>query len=270
METLTHLVSESFARHGFDRPLDYRRLHWSRWLPCTSPRSLLLVPSKPGVFALAEQIAHGAADAEACPETRASRRAAEWVRPERSECARIPAETRKPDAGCRTPDAAFAKRMLAVLQFCEADDMAFVLDRMFSRENPMRVRLASGRCFIRYVVLEDSSHRRGICNALNQWLLSSTEATTGIGAHFATSLELTDTDVARTLLSATGGTTDKHVAAAGSQACPEPNRRGPRTEASGSGSELDFSASRSTPAAPQLDSGAAANLHCPQPFPSGF
>ena len=26
METLTQLVSESLARHGFDRPVDYRRL----------------------------------------------------------------------------------------------------------------------------------------------------------------------------------------------------------------------------------------------------
>jgi len=56
MESLTRLVSESFARHGFDRPLDYRRLHWSRWFPCDSPRSLLFVPSKPGVFALAEEV----------------------------------------------------------------------------------------------------------------------------------------------------------------------------------------------------------------------
>jgi hypothetical protein len=52
MESLTRLVSESLARHGFDRPLDYRRLHWSRWFRCESHRSLLSVPSKPGVFRL--------------------------------------------------------------------------------------------------------------------------------------------------------------------------------------------------------------------------
>ena len=38
------------------RSLDYRRLHWSRWFRCESHHSLLLVPSKPGVFALAEEI----------------------------------------------------------------------------------------------------------------------------------------------------------------------------------------------------------------------
>src|SRR5256885_11017826 len=57
MEALTRLVTESLVRHGFDRPLDYRRLHWSRWFRCESVHSLLFVPSKPGVFALAEEIA---------------------------------------------------------------------------------------------------------------------------------------------------------------------------------------------------------------------
>ena len=56
METLTRLVSESLARHGFDRPVDYRRLQWSRWFRCESHHSLLVVPSKPGVFALAEEV----------------------------------------------------------------------------------------------------------------------------------------------------------------------------------------------------------------------
>ena len=56
MEALTRLVTESLARHGFDRPLDYRRLQWSRWFRCESPHSLLLVPSKPGVFAVAEEV----------------------------------------------------------------------------------------------------------------------------------------------------------------------------------------------------------------------
>lgn len=56
MEGLTRLVADSLARHGFDRPLDYRRLHWSRWFRCESLHSLLFVPSRPGVFALAEEI----------------------------------------------------------------------------------------------------------------------------------------------------------------------------------------------------------------------
>jgi hypothetical protein len=56
MESLTRLVTDSLVRHGFDRPIDPRRLQWSRWFRCDSPHSLLVVPSKPGIFALAEEI----------------------------------------------------------------------------------------------------------------------------------------------------------------------------------------------------------------------
>jgi len=79
MEGLTRLVSESLARHGFDRPLDYRRLQWSRWFRCESHHSLLFVPSKPGVFAVAEEItdlgstnAHVGTDAFVRPASAAS------------------------------------------------------------------------------------------------------------------------------------------------------------------------------------------------------
>ena len=56
MEALTRLVADSLARHGFDPPVDPRRLQWSRWFRCDSTHSLLVVPSKPGIFALAEEI----------------------------------------------------------------------------------------------------------------------------------------------------------------------------------------------------------------------
>lgn len=226
MESLTRLVSESFARHGFDRPLDYRRLQWSRWFPCESPHSLLFVPSRPGVFALAEEI------------TEIGTKQNMWDR--------VSEPVRSTEAGLDFADSAAKpthRRMLAVLQFCEDDDMAFVLDRMFSRENPMRARLASGLCFVRFVVLEDWSQRRSICNALNQWLISSSEATTGIGAHFATSLELTKSSVAAGHL---------HTTAA------------PR-----GGKGATISGPELVPASPS-DSGAATNIHRPSPFPSGF
>ncbi len=214
MEGLSRLVTESLARHGFDRPVDYRRLHWSRWFRCESPHSLLFVPSKPGIFVLAEEILapgySGATD---------------------------------------------GRRMLAVLQFGEDDDMAFVLDRMFSRENPMRARLASGRVFVRFVVIEDETQRRSICGALNQWLISSSDNASGIGAHFATSLELipaADDGVGRSLLSANAGTTTLPAQTRSS----EP--------------ETDSAQTAPQSSAQHLDSGAAANLHCPSPLPSGF
>src|SRR5579871_4483769 len=183
METLTRLVSESLARHGFDRPLDYRRLQWSRWFRCESHHSLLCVPSKPGVFALAEEIM-------------------DMGSPKGSGAA--------PEAGSPKPEADSGRRMLAVAQFFEDDDMAFVLDRMLSRNHPMRSRLESGRYFVRFVEIQDQAQRRSICSALNQWIASSSEKATGIGSHFASSLELTPTtepaSVGRTLLSANSET----------------------------------------------------------------
>jgi hypothetical protein len=97
--------------------------------------------------------------------------------------------------------------MLAVTQFFEADDMAFTLDRMLSRPNPMRARLESGRYFVRFVVIEDPHQRRTVANALNQWIVSAAEKASGLGAHFATSLELTPATelVARAPSSATAG-----------------------------------------------------------------
>ena len=177
MESLTRLVSESLARHGFDRPLDYRRLHWSRWFRCESHRSLLSVPSKPGVFAVAEEIMNVATAAGGGPAEQSS------------------APARTPKAASPNPAASESPRMLAVTKFFEDDDMAFTLDRMLSWQNPMRARLESGRYFIRYVVIEDRAQRRSICNALNQWIASSAEIATGIGTHFASSLEVTPGDV---------------------------------------------------------------------------
>jgi hypothetical protein len=307
MESLTRLVSESLARHGFDRPLDYRRLSWSRWFRCESHHSLLFVPSKPGVFAVAEEITElGSTDPQvatdaACPER--SRR----VRPASE--ASAPVEERRFSAASRAlsiaalaaggisrdaqdqkTDAPAPRRMLAVTQFFEDDDMAFVLDRMLSHQNPMAARLASGRYFVRFVVIEDQTQRRSICTALNQWMLSAAEKATGIGSHFASSLELTpateyipqvddrqatlfenrEENVGRTLLSATADTTAPHEATAAKPALSVVEGAVPRSEASGPSANRGFSASHSTLTAPQLDSGAATNIHCPSPFPSGF
>lgn len=194
MEAITRLVAESLARHGLDRPVDPRRLQWSRWFRCDSSHSLLVVPSKAGIFAIAEEV---------------------------------------------MSDDASSRRMLAVVQFAEDDDMAFTLDRMFTRPNPMRDRLSSGRCFLRFVVVEDEAQRRSICNALNQWMLSSAEKASGLPADFMSSLEVTGERSGRlpssTGFPATSGLTVGEVAAAA-----------------------------------HLDSGSATNLHCPHPWPSGF
>jgi hypothetical protein len=271
MEGLTRLVSESLARHGFDRPLDYRRLHWSRWFRCESHHSLLLVPSKPGVFALAEEIMDfspavlggmlktyvGTAGA-GCP---AEQSPAESVWDRVSDPVRPSAARLDPASSTAVP----ARRMLAVSRFFEDDDMAFVLDRMLAAHHPMRARLTSGRYFVRFVVIEEESQRRSIGNALNQWIANSSEKASSIGSDFASSLELTpateyvpqanetqaslfeEAGVELTLLSATVGS------AAQPKQPPNPSAKSP-VQAT----------------APQLESGAATNIHSPSPFPSGF
>ena len=301
MEALTRLVSESLARHGFDRPLDYRRLHWSRWFRCESVHSLLFVPSKPGVFAVAEEIAHVARPAanhaassahvataaSAVPRTLSE---AKGSGPRKDVVSSQPQQA--PEAEPRKPEAV-SKRMLAVTQFFEDDDMAFVLDRMLSRENPMRSRLTSGLYFIRFVTIEDQSQRRSICSALNQWIADSAEKVSGIGSHFATSLELTPAteyvapgnDSQQSLFANTNETqvaADAFVRPTSTGVQVAANVEGatiahaetaasavPRHEASGPGEELGFPPTFPA-AAPHLDSGAASNIHCPSPLPSGF
>jgi hypothetical protein len=243
MESLTRLVSESMARHGFDRPLDYRRLRWSRWFRCESHHSLLFVPSKPGVFALAEEImplsdahmgsnGHVGTDAFVRPASEASP----------AHVGTAASAVQRSGASATIPEPA-PRRMLAVTQFFEEDDMAFVLDRMLSSQNPMRARLVSGRYFVRFVVIEDQTQRRSICNALNQWMVTAAEKATGIGSHFATSLELTP---ATEFVPA-----DEDIRVA--RTCPERQSKGPSPA-----SQLTV---------PHEVSGSVTNAN---PFPSGF
>jgi len=260
MEALNQLVADSLVRHGLDRPIDPRRLQWSRWFRCDSPRSLLIVPSKPGLFAIAEEIInfgtgtlHRGADALVRPAEQSSAGASSAATSLDATNGASLGSYPSADAALQRSDpqppgkAASAteepRRMLAVLQFSEDDDMAFVLDRMFTRENPLRARLTSGNCFLRFVVIEDRAQRRSICHALNQWLLTSAEKATGLPQDFSSSLEMTAEHV--------GGT-------------PLPAR--------GEGGEkpMRLITSEANSAAVQLNSGSTSNLHCPQPLPSGF
>jgi hypothetical protein len=233
METLTRLVTESLARHGLDRPLDYRRLQWSHWFRCQSHHSLLVVPSKPGVFALAEEVL----DSESIQvqvEPLAS--------PARSAVEGTVARTLSNGKGSGSiPE---SRRMLAVGQFFEDDDMAFALDRMLSQENPMRARLASGRYFVRFAVIEDPFERRSVLRALNQWILPSAEKAIGMGPHFSSSLERT----------------------------PEPPSLN-RMQAAESANSISIQESgndRRTSAPPRLNSAIATTIHYSSSFPSGF
>jgi len=261
METLTRLVSESLARHGFDRPVDYRRLQWSRWFRCESHHSLLIVPSKPGVFALAEEVVDFGT-AKAHEETAASTaRGATGASP-------VPRNLSGavPETGSRDPKAPAANRMLAVTKFFEDNDMAFVLDRMLSHPNPMQARLASGRYFVRFVEIHDQAQRHGICSALNQWIISSAEKATGIGSHFATSLELSPEppDTIRSHRPDSSGPKEKEcMARVATDASSVPRTL---SEAQGSAPTTPSVAITT----PRLNAAVATTIHCSSSFPSGF
>jgi len=134
-------------------------------------------------------------------------------------------------------------------------------------EKPLRARLISGRYFVRYLVIEDQSQRRSICAALSQWIVSSAENVAGIGAHFATSLELTEHNL--TAKSSSIDTIDANVETGAKLALS--SAKGPVPQKCGEAARgTTPSVAQNRPStAPQLDPGAA-NIHCPSPFPSGF
>lgn len=124
MVNISQIVDESLARHGVEPTIDHLRLQWSRWFRCDSSFSVLLAPAKPGIFALAEEIAPAAEN----------------------------------------------KRMLALFEIKEIDDIGMALGRLFLPGNPLREKLETGKCFARYAVIEDSAERSAAYKIFERWL----------------------------------------------------------------------------------------------------
>jgi hypothetical protein len=72
------------------------------------------------------------------------------------------------------------KRMLAVFEFAEAEDLAAALSRLFSPGSYMRGRLLQGNCYLRYAVVPEARQRSAACRALQSWLTSAAGAARGI------------------------------------------------------------------------------------------
>ena len=106
-------------------------MNWSRWFHCESSFGLLLVPSQPGVFALAEEIAQPAGPA--------------------------------------------SRRMLAVFEVAEADDLSRAMSRLFAVGSPVREKLLHARCYIRYAIAPGIADRRAAAAALKNWLNAKQE-----------------------------------------------------------------------------------------------
>jgi hypothetical protein len=77
------------------------------------------------------------------------------------------------------PDA--RQRMLGLLQVSATDDLAQALDRLFVPSSPLRARLESGRCFVRYAVVPDRAQREAVYIALLHWLAASSEVASSLG-----------------------------------------------------------------------------------------
>jgi hypothetical protein len=75
------------------------------------------------------------------------------------------------------------KRMLALFQISEAEDLGMALGHLFLPGSPVRDRFLSGRCFARYAIIEDASQRHAAYLALQQWASSSSDAASGITSH---------------------------------------------------------------------------------------
>ena len=139
MVNISQIVDESLARLGVEPTFDHLRLQWSRWFRCDSNFSVLLAPAKPGIFALAEEIV-----------------------------------SREPEVvGLRASPPA-GKRMLALFEIKETDDIGMALGRLFLPGNPLRERLAAGKCFARYTVIEDPAERSAAYKIFQSWIQEST------------------------------------------------------------------------------------------------
>lgn len=67
------------------------------------------------------------------------------------------------------------RRMLAVFEVQEAEDLARSLSRMFAIGSGWREKLAQARCYVRYAVAPSIADRRAATAALKTWLNSHRE-----------------------------------------------------------------------------------------------
>ena len=159
------------------------------------------------------------------------------------------------------------KRMLALFQISEAEDVGMALGRLFLSGSPARERFASGRCFARYVVIEDANQRRTALTALERWMASSSEAATGVQQAISDDNRIAQNN---------DGLRDAHIA-------PDAPVRGAERSSAEFVSGHDFSraanptisaavlAAAPADASPHLESSnKQAQIGPPSPIPSGF
>jgi hypothetical protein len=111
-------------------------MNWSRWFHCESSFGLLLVPSQPGVFALAEEIVQAGGEQ--------------------------------------------SRRMLAVFEVAEAEDLSRAMSRLFAAGSPWREKMAEAKIYVRYAIAPSIADRRAAATALKNWLSAQREVASQI------------------------------------------------------------------------------------------
>src|SRR6478735_8051955 len=111
-------------------------MNWSRWFHCESSFGLLLVPSQPGVFALAEEVVQA--------------------------------------VGVQS------RRMLAVFEVAEAEDLSRAMSRLFAAGSPWREKMAQAKIYVRYAIAPSIADRRAAATALKNWLSAQREVASQI------------------------------------------------------------------------------------------
>ena len=111
-------------------------MNWSRWFHCESSFGLLLVPSQPGVFALAEEVVQAVGEQ--------------------------------------------SRRMLAVFEVAEADDLSRAMSRLFAAGSPWREKMAEAKVYVRYAIAPSIADRRTAALALKNWLSAQREVASQI------------------------------------------------------------------------------------------
>jgi len=106
-------------------------MNWSRWFHCESSFGLLLVPSQPGVFALAEEVVQAVGEQ--------------------------------------------SRRMLAVFEVAEAEDLSRAMSRLFAAGSPWREKMAQEKVYVRYAIAPSIADRRTAAAALKNWLSAQRE-----------------------------------------------------------------------------------------------
>lgn len=68
-----------------------------------------------------------------------------------------------------------SRRMLAVFEISEAENVSRALSRMFVPGSPWQERLTGTRCYLRYTIIPDAEKRQAAATALKNWLSSQVD-----------------------------------------------------------------------------------------------